>query len=388
MGILANTVSICHFQVRGELAKGDLYENAAQLLALRAFTPIDDSLEELSTGWVQLEDPKEHAFADASACWRDRYLTFSLRRDQRKVPAALLKEHLDKACELFLAENLNFTRVPKQRKEELKEQTRLKLLAKTLPDPKVYDLVWDTERNIVTFTTFSPKIVEILEDLFKQTFEGLRLTALHPYERAMSVLPDPYRPLLTLANKASGDNYLELIQENKWIGMDFLQFLLYQTMNSDSEYRVNQPGPEKRGTQFVAYINDKVVLVGSGENGKQMVTINGPQDRFSEVKNALHGTKKITEATIHLETGDDHYCLTLKGEAFHFASFTTPAVKIEKDNTTDEQMEREAVFFERMALLEKGLQLFNSLFAAFLVERLGPEWYQFEGVIGEWLEAA
>jgi len=387
MGILANTVSICHFRVMGELVAGDLYEESPRLLALQHFNPIDDSIEEVSLGWVHLDDPKEHSFLKPSDCWHERYLRFSLRRDQRKVPAALLKEHVEKACELYKTDN-EVSFVPKQRKEEIKELVRARLLAKTLPDPKVYDLVWDTEKNLVTFTTLTPKTIELLEDLFKKTFEGLRLVAFHPYERAMTVLDSYHRQLLAQANKAGGDSFLELIKENQWIGTDFMHWLIYQTMNSDSEYRVSQSGPALPGAQFVGYIDDRVILVGAIESGTQMITINGPQDRFSEVKNALQGNKKIVEAIIHLKAEDDRWCLTLKGEQFHFASFSCPAVKLEKDSTTDERMEREAVFFERMALLEKGLQLFNSLFATFLRVRLGSEWYQMEGIIHEWVEAA
>jgi hypothetical protein len=40
-----------------------------------------------------------------------------------------------------------------------------------------------------------------------------------------------------------------------------------------------------------------------------------------------------------------------------------------------------------MALLEKGLQLFDSLFAVFLSTRLGAGWNRELEKIGEWLAA-
>lgn len=159
-------------------------------------------------------------------------------------------------------------------------------------------------------------------------------------------------------------------------------------MNGDSEYRISVDGPKLIGEQFIGYVNDKVVLVGDGEGGRQMITVSGPQDRFNEVRSALQGRKAICEATIHLEMPEESYCLTLKGGEFHFTGFSTPAVKIEKDITVDERLEREAVFFERMALLETGLQLFHSLFQSFLHVRLGAEWGGVEREIVEWVEAA
>lgn len=386
MGILANTVSVCHFKVLGELPKEELYDWTLKQLAGNRFNPIDQGGEELSVGWVHLDDPKNSDFDTTAACWRDHYLMFTLRRDKRAVPSAILKAHLEKAYEEFLAENPGFTKVPKQKKEDLKEAVHAMLLSQTLPTPATYDAVWDTESGILTFSSLSPKVIELFEEQFKKTFEGLRVSAFHPYARAENVLDDQHRELLKQANKAGGDNFVELIKENQWLGTDFMLWLMYQTMNEASEYAINQPGILADNERFVAYLDDRVVLLGSGENGAQKITVAGPQDHFNEVRSALLNKKQISEATLHLETSEDeHWKMTLKGELFHFASFKSPSVKIEKDNTTDEAMEREAVFFERMVLLEKGTQLFDSLFASFLKLRLGSEWAEQEAQIQQWL---
>jgi len=385
MGILANTVSICHFQVQGELPKDELYAWTSKQLAANRFNPIDQGTEELSLGWVHLDDPKSSDFASPTVCWREDYLMFTLRRDQRSVPSAILKAHLERAQDQYLAENPGFTKVPKQKKEDLKEAVRAMLLSQTLPTPATYDAVWDTKTGLLTFSSLSPKVIELFEEHFKKTFEGLRLAAFHPYARAESVLDEGNKVLLKQANKAGGDNFLELVKENQWLGTDFMLWLMYQTMNEASEYSVNQPGVLLEKEPFVGYLDDRVVLLGAGENGAQKITVAGPQDRFNEVRSALLNKKQITEATLHLETGDDHWKMTLKGELFHFASFKAPSVKVEKDNTTDEGMEREAVFFERMVLLEKGTQLFDSLFAIFLKLRLGNEWSEQETAIQAWL---
>lgn len=385
MGILANTVSLCHFHVQGELPNQELQAWVTKQLAANRFNPIDQGTEELSVGWVHMDDPKTSDFDSPAACCREHYLMFTLRRDKRSVPSAILKAHMEKAQDEFLAENPGFTKVPKQKREDLKEAVHAMLLSQTLPTPATYDAVWDTKSGILTFSSLSPKVVELFEDHFKKTFEGLRVSAFHPYARAESVLDEGNKVLLKQANKAGGDNYLELIKENQWLGADFLLWLMHQTMNEASEYSVNQPGILLEKEPFVAYLDDRVVLLGSGENGAQKITVAGPQDHFNEVRSALLNKKQITEATLHLETGDDHWKLTLKGELFHFASFKSPSVKLEKDNTVDEAMEREAVFFERMVLLEKGTQLFDSVFATFLKLRLSHQWVEQEQAIQKWL---
>ncbi len=100
----------------------------------------------------------------------------------------------------------------------------------------------------------------------------------------------------------------------------------------------------------------------------------------------MRNGKEITEATIYLEKEEEEFWkLTLKGDMFHFASLKSPAVQIERDEVTDEESEREAVFYERMFLLERGLQLFDSLYADFLHSRLGNGWAEEDAQIEAWL---
>lgn len=387
MGILSNTASICQFRVLGQLPAGDLSAWAGERLAEKGFRSIDHSAEELAIGWVHLDDAKVGDFATPQAYRRDHYLAFTLRRDQRRIPAALFKAHMEMAEHEFLVANPGLQRVPKQKKEDLRDAVRGALLAKTLPAPAIYDAVWDTRTGLVTFSSLSPKVVEQFETLFKQTFEGLRLVAVHPYARAERVLDDDLKPALHKANEAGSDAVLDLIMDNRWLGWDFLLWLMYRTMNEDSRYAVGQPGPAHAGESFVAYLNDRLILLGGGDGGVQKITVAGPQDNFSEVRTALQNGKRITEAILYLEKQEHLWKLTLKGEMFHFASLKAPAVKIEKDNRTDQGSEREAVFYERMYVLEEGLQLFDSLYATFLSERLAQGWAETETKIGGWLSA-
>jgi hypothetical protein len=87
-----------------------------------------------------------------------------------------------------------------------------------------------------------------------------------------------------------------------------------------------------------------------------------------------------------MEKDENLWKLTLKGETFGFASFKCPQIRIEKDATVDEMSEREAAFYERMYLLEQGVQLFDSLFTAFLKERLSGNWAGRTIAIQEWLD--
>lgn len=385
MGILSSTTAICQFRVAGELPSGDLYPWIAENLAKQAFQPIDQGAAEQSVGWVHLDDHRQMSFDVPAAFWRDHYVAFTLRRDQRRLPAALVKAYLQVAEHEYLSANPGLNRVPKQKREELKETVRLSLLAKTLPVPSAWDAVWDTRTGIVTFTSLSAPIIELFEAQFKKTFEGARLVAIHPYARAEAVVGGDLKPALERANLATSDAAIDLIRSNQWLGWDFLLWLLHRTMTEASEYRVSQPGPALVSDPFVAYLNDRLVLMSAGEAGTQKITVAGPQDHFRETRIALAHGKRITESTLYLEQEENTWKLTLKGELFHFASLKAPKVAIEKGDHVDEGSEREAAFYERMYVIEQGLQFFDSLYGEFLKIRLGAEWNEELSRIEGWL---
>jgi hypothetical protein len=385
MGILFNTVSICQFKVVGDQPSKDLYEWVSDRLARNSFRSIDNTIDQVSSGWVHLDDSSGNSFNSPRAFWRDPYLAFTLRRDQRRIPSVLFRAYLRKAESEFLAAHPGMRRVPKQKREELSQAVLAALYAKTLPVPSTYDAVWDTRSGLVTFTSLSPKAIELFENHFKNTFDGLRLLMLYPFSRAERVLKDNLRPALLRANRAATGDVLNLIQDNQWLGWDFLLWLTYQTTNQTSEYALNQASPSQVDETFVAYLNDRLVLLGGGEGSVQKVSVVGSQEQFSEVRAALKSGKQITEATLYFEKEENQWKMTLRSLMFHFASFKSPSIKLEKDNTTHEADEKEAAFYERMYLLEEGLQLFDSLYATFLEIRLGKTWADEEKNIRKWL---
>ncbi|MBE0502083.1 MAG: recombination-associated protein RdgC, partial [Desulfuromonadales bacterium] len=345
MGILNNTVSLCQFTVAGTLPKDNSTVWIAAALAKNGFKSIETTSEELSIGWVELNDFQQSGFNGAHTFEHQHYYAFSLRRDQRKLPTAVVKPYIQKAEEDWLAVNPKFKRVPKAQREDLRDAVRASLLSKTLPIPSIFDVVWDIKNNLVSFSSLSSGAVDLFMEEFRKSFDGLRLVPLHPIARAAQVIDPALQPALAEANQSSSDTVLEQIEANPWLGCDFLFWLMHETMNGTSDYAINQPGPGVAGDSFTAYLNDRLVLAISNENGVQKVTVAGPQDHFNEVRTALQGGKSILEAVLYLEQREQIWKLTLKGGTFYFASFKAPAVTLEKDDTTDPDAEREAVFY-------------------------------------------
>lgn len=387
MGVYANTVSITQFTISGDLPKNDQFQWFSEKLSGRGFQSIENSAEETSEGWSQVDRPDDAAFEAPSDFWRDNYLVFSLRRDQRKIPAAVLKSHTGREEGAFLAQHPNLRRTPKNKRNEIKELVQLRLMAKCLPVPSTVDVVWDQKSGILTLFSLGSKVVERFEDIFRKTFEGLSLVAIHPFARARMLLDGPLLEGLEKANQSNSDSALALMRDNQWLGWDFMLWLLQRGLNGEGEFALCRPGHFSTGERFSAWIDDRIQLQGGGEEGGiQKVSVSGSQDSYLEAISALKGGKQITSATICMEKDENIWKLTLKGETFGFASFKCPQVRIEKDATVDEMSEREAAFYERMFLLEQGVQLFDSLFTAFLKERLTEAWSGRMVTIQEWLD--
>ncbi|SEA24541.1 Putative exonuclease, RdgC [Desulfuromusa kysingii] len=386
MGFLATSASICYFQVTGTLDPQTKLQELADKLTAEGFRSIEQSADELATGWVELDNYDSSEFSSSQQCWRDHYLCFSLRQDRRRIPAALLKRQIVRLCDKFLEENPTLNYVPKGEKEQIRDQARTSLLARTLPTPSFYDVVWDTDQQLLRFCSLGQNTIDSFQGLFHQTFPGLRLQIFHPLARAIQVLPEQLRDSLQQANKSQTENVLEQIEANRWLGTDFLQWLFYRTLNSDSRYQVTTEGPLLEKQPFTAFLDNRLVLVGGGQEGVQKIVVAGPQDQYREVRAALQQGKQIEEATIHLQQNeDDCWKLTLKGERFQFGSYRTPMIRPDKDPNDDPQAEAEAAFFTKIASIEEGEQMFNSLLKSFLELRLGEQWAAEQAAILTWL---
>lgn len=387
MGFLAASASVCYFQVTGSLLQADQQSYVLQQLNAEGFRSIEKSSEELAIGWVQLDDYDAGNFESAQKCWREQHLCFSLRQDRRKLPAALLKREVTRLSELFLTANPTFNRVPKGERERLRDDARNLLLTRTLPTPACYDVIWDTEHNQLRLCSLSQAVIDTFQGLFQQTFPDLRLQLLHPLARAEQLLTGALQEKLQQANQAQTDSALELIEANRWLGFDFLQWLLYRTLNSDSTYAVTTSGPLLENQPFRAFLDNRLVLVGGGPEGLQKVTVAGPQDHYSEARAALQQGKQIEEAILHLQQDDENnWKLTLKGERFQFGGFRTPMVRPDSDPNDDPLAEAEAAFYTKLGAVEAGEQMFNSLLKGFLELRLSNQWPEEVVTIGRWLE--
>ena len=206
MGILAGSGSFTRYRIVEEVTPAKLAQ-APELLRKNSFRDIDAGTDERSFGWVCLDDWLDPQWRTAPP-EKGHFLAMSLRLDTRRISPAVFKKHVLLAfrAEKEAAKDQGKKFIGKDRKTELRDQVRLKLMARALPIPAVFDAVWDTLTHAIWLASTNGKVRALFEDLFTQTFE-LHLEPQGPFFLARRLLepariddleeiePSPFTPL-------------------------------------------------------------------------------------------------------------------------------------------------------------------------------------------------
>jgi hypothetical protein len=185
--ILSASLGITRYRVVEDIPN-TLWAEVPKRLKDNVFKDIDGSLEERSWGWCNADNMLDLEWAE-SPPEKGHYLTFSLRLDTRRIPPAVFKKH----CMIALADELQKTKaegkafISKDRRREVREQVMLRLRARSLPIPAVFDAAWNTQTGRVLLFTTNSKMKTMFEDHFQLSF-GLTLEPMTPFFQAMDIL--------------------------------------------------------------------------------------------------------------------------------------------------------------------------------------------------------
>ncbi len=147
-------------------------------------------------GWVAMHDPLVTEF-DASDLFFQQYLVVGFRFDSRAVPAKLAWMERRRAEAARKAE-LNLERIGRNIKREIKDDVESTLLARALPNPKLFECAWNLETETVYFTGKLKKAREAFSTLFRETF---------------GVMPTPMIPYLAAERVGVPDTVVELVRD-------------------------------------------------------------------------------------------------------------------------------------------------------------------------------
>lgn len=183
MSLLQGSLSLRRFLVLGPVpGEKDLVEGLRQ----DQFRPFEDGLEEERLGWCDWRNP---LITPPNEDWvvLERFAIFGLRIDTRRVPASLLKAHVDlRTQQLMKEKDLAF--LGKEARISLQDEIKAELLRKVLPTPKVIEVAWDLKGGVLWTTASSSKTQGALIGLFMKSF-GCELQPLAPLLLAGRLTP-------------------------------------------------------------------------------------------------------------------------------------------------------------------------------------------------------
>lgn len=160
---------------------------------------------------------------------------------------------------------------------------------------------------------------------------------------------------------------VDLIQEKRFLGQEFLAWLWYRSEERGGAIDIP-------GTGDVQVVFEKHMLLEFGEGeSNETVICRGLQTELKEARAGLLMGKKPEQARIRLARGEYEYSVTLTAAAMEFRNVRLPKTVAAADEG-DEPEALEGRILERIALFEDLSSLVNDLFRMFIQVRASDEW--------------
>lgn len=187
MSFLKSSTSFTRFRLVDDIPTG-FWATLPDKLKQFAFQDIDEIPQERSHGWTNFDDMLDTNWR-VSPPEKAEYVVFSLRLDTRRIPPAVLKKHARIAFEdeERRMKDLGKKFVGRERKKELTEQVKLRLMGRFLPIPAEMQVVWATQAGRIYLASTQGKVIEMFMEYFVLTFD-LHIEQLLPYSMALSLL--------------------------------------------------------------------------------------------------------------------------------------------------------------------------------------------------------
>ncbi len=166
MGLIASSVSIIRYRVRGEI-EGSFWDVVDHGIASGAFREIETASDEIGIGWTSIEDFTDTTFR--SSYVRGNYVAVSLRVDSVRIPPRVLEIQLKQEARKIL-EQTGAHRLSAAQNRDLKDHLKQTLRKQVFPSIQVYDLVWDTANAVAYFGSHSPKARRTRGTTFQEMF--------------------------------------------------------------------------------------------------------------------------------------------------------------------------------------------------------------------------
>ena len=165
-------------------------------------------------------------------------------------------------------------------------------------------------------------------------------------------------------------------RENTILGQDFLTWLWHATEARRGVFK------DKDGREFSLRMEERLSVQGGDGEGMESAVVKSPSGELNEARSGLRSGKKVSRAQLRFERDPEAWAVTVKDNDFSLSGLKTP--KIETNDRED--VDPDARVLEKLFLIEQCLELFDSVYAEFLAERLSAaKWSEQTRTVGAWI---
>lgn len=380
MSFLKRTTSFVRFRLNG--ISEDTKKGFEEKLRQFAFVPIDETAEKKRYGWTSIDNAEDYAFAFSSPR-KGKYLCFGFRYDERKIASAVLKRQIGIALDQERKELEKAGRkyISRERKKEIAEQAKLRILAKTLPVPAVFDVIWDTETDCIFFAGTGKKICDVFKAYFLHTLgrEEARTVFMDAYSPAVlaETLIDRYENLTldgveqTVFAGEGETAAAEPAGKDTVLGEEFLTWLWCK---SDR----NCPFTHKNRNFYFTF-DSRLSVRGYNGSNQVSASVSGAFNPMFEARLGLEKGKKVSSARLAVGNSDETYQTGIKADSFAFFGLQTPSFVADTEDT-------DSNILIKMDFVQTVMQFFDEAYKQFLLCRLNEEkWQAEQAEIKDWI---
>lgn len=352
MSFESGTISCRAFFVPTELP-GD----AVDRLAAQAAPSLESLKGEAIEGWVGYRHLLDRVLSEENLYYAG-YLRCTLMQAARKIPPALLKAE-QKMEELAQLQATGRPFLSRKVRSEIKAQVVERLLPQMPPQLKGIDWVHSPNERMIYASCLSEKQLDAFQIHFARTM-GFALVPAMPPDAALrrkqldvdQLMPSSFSPELD-------DRSVHFV-----VGEDFLTWLWYMSEMEKGAITVDGLG------DISVLIEGPLTFHMEGNGAHLTVLRKGEPLLSAEAKTALLVGKKLKNAKMNLVFGEEAWSATLDADQFVFRGLKLPE--------TEEKLDPLSRFQERIAKLDRFMELFFKLYDEFLARRSRREEWETE----------
>lgn len=347
-------------------------------LSKKRFHSIDGTTDLEAEGWLPIAGGvADFTSPDLNILQSKLYVTY--RADKKQLPGVVVKEYLQKEKQQWLQQNPDFSKVPRTTTSELREKVLLSLGKTAIPVPKIVQLVWDFNTDVVSIFTSSLSMLEKVADFFKETFDEYRLIYITPYDRCRKLLDtSQLEDFMKISNTPPDADVLVKLSNNSWILQDLFLWLFQKTYDGETTFQIENSINQTTET-IVSWINSGVLLEKTkGTSEPYSMRISNVVSPYAELCSGLRQGGLISSAKINwvLPETDQEFLAGLTSKTGIFSGVRCPEYQLDTEMDSLEAFEGSLLIINEQ--LNEFIQLFEKTLQQFLIARLDENTWKYQ----------